>query len=369
MFSAADIDFLGKDLTNTPDIQSEVNRAQTFIQLDQWEKAKTIYSNLSDRHPESPCGWFGLARVLSRDFTQTDFLEHNATISQYDKIKQYIQYCEKTADEFRKDEYQNLFSAFSYQCEKHFAEQWRNKFSYVIDATEEVAEVSANNCPQNRSVEQYIIESLGIFLYELIHDKSTDFYNFDYQRIKDISTRFPSVDLILMHHSLIHEFLQVNHHHHKSKNPQYSLASAIAEHNPDLFKNADNDPYVADVLRLYVRFVKVLRFKLGNVESVIPSKYYENVAHLYKQAVADENKRIKIKTKKRKKPDTAKVVRYSLIAAFFLLVLFFGFFSDPDLVNQAVSEYPSAAPIINFLASICSAIDNFFNDLYDGYLF
>ena len=150
--------------------------------------------------------------------------------------------------------------------------------------------------------------------------------------------------------------------------PDFELA-AIAEHNPDMFKNADNDPYVADVLRLYVRFVKVLRFKLGNVESVIPSKYYENVAHLYKQAVADENKRIKIKTKKRKKPDTAKVVRYSLIAAFFLLVLFFGFFSDPDLVNQAVSEYPSAAPIINFLASIYSAIDNFFNDLYDGYLF
>ncbi|MBQ2760299.1 MAG: hypothetical protein IJE93_11075 [Clostridia bacterium] len=356
MLPEIDIEFLGEDLTQTADIQNEINRAKAFINLERWENAEKIYKNLSDQHPESPCGWFGLARVISLDFTRIDLLEKRVTTPQFDKIKQYIEYCEKTTDEFRKGEYQKLFEAYSFLCEKHFAEICRNKFCYVIEALEEAEAVSVANCPQNKSAEQYVIESLGLLLDELVHDKSVDFYNYDYHRMVDISKRFPSIALIQVHTNIIYEFLQTNHYRHRKKNPEYSLTFAIKDHNPDLFKDTQFDSYATDVLRVFPRFMKVLRIKIGDIESVVPQEYFRIVALQYEEAKKREQK-VKVSNAKTKKKH--KLMPILLPVTILLIALGFEFFTEPSFVEAAIETIPVATPVIETLASIFTTIQDF----------
>ncbi|MBQ6863980.1 MAG: hypothetical protein IJO14_07055 [Clostridia bacterium] len=356
MLYTNDILFLGDDLSNTAEIKNEVNRAQAFIQLDKWDRAEEIFSELADKHPESPCGWFGLARVLSLDFTKVDLLEKRATIKQFEQIKQYIQYCEKTADDFRKDEYTKLFTAYSYLNEKCFAEICRNKFVYVIEALEEAEKVSAAGCPQNKSIEQYVIESLGILLHDLVHDKTVEFYNYDYHRMVDIGKRFPSVALVVIHRSIIEEFLQTYHYRHKKKDPNYTLTYAITDYDPNIFKNAEFDTYAADMLRVFPRFLKALRIKIGDVQTVVPQEYYKLIAMQYKN-----EPKVKVVSKgNKKKKNHLPIVLFLLLI---LLALGFTFFTEPSFVESASKAIPVATPIFQLLGTIFTTVQDFIHEL------
>ena len=125
-----------KDFSGDEVIAAAVAKANTFLKLEQYDKAKEIFQKLADDYPEQPVGWFGLIAVA------TEMFENVEDNEEYENGKKILDILFESNSEFKKysepffEEYENLrldtfheramrFSAlFEGDSQKPDEEQW-----------------------------------------------------------------------------------------------------------------------------------------------------------------------------------------------------------------------------------------------------
>ncbi|MBR6780348.1 MAG: hypothetical protein IKM24_04945, partial [Clostridia bacterium] len=223
-----DFDYLRKDLSANANIRSEIERARSFVKLNNTVRAKSILEQLTDKHPESPCAWFARAEIASEDFNRVDLLEKVSTHEQYNKITKYLTNAIKMADANRKLLYSDLLNIYSLRCMESLADSFTAKLGYIVDSFEEVERVSIPKCPENCAMQRWISFSVSNLFDDLITNSQGTFYELPDDLISSVGARFPSVLLVNLHRKLMAEYI-------------YPYSKAKREYNKD--REAHNSCY------------------------------------------------------------------------------------------------------------------------------
>lgn len=152
-------------LNDTHSIDNRVKSGDTFILLGEYEKARNVFDDLISECPYDYRGWFGMIKVISKDFNKIDVADYelNNIIDYYEKAK-------KVADEAAKETMNTYMESYVFNAcvhalsvqTKEFSdytisrEQLNNIICYYRNAMENVH--GSNVAKLQQMVEPYIME-------------------------------------------------------------------------------------------------------------------------------------------------------------------------------------------------------------------
>lgn len=326
-----DLDYLGKDMTGNAEIQSAVDRGIAFMKLEKWDKALQVFEELIDMHPESPCGWFGKARLATNDYTIfTLTTEGGRTLVA--QTSECLEAAVKLIDAERKDEYLKLQATYSDRLKKDLVSSYINSFSGFVDACENVEKMFRN--PDHRMF--MICESFS----KAVAGNDGDFdentiYKIPVEIITETGKDYPSLNFAALHIIIMNEVMkpyfeaqnkqahakrvqearfdqrrrfnqnqgfgysldrdeieklskecpvyELSHYYKYSVDSEWSLAKLIKDNS--VFEDVPLcDEKVKEVFEIYFRFFRILELPLGNLKACgIPDEYYQEIESVVEQ--------------------------------------------------------------------------------------
>lgn len=337
-----DLDYLCKDLTGNAEIQSAVDRGLAFMKLEKWDKALQVFDELIDLHPESPCGWFGKARLATNNYTVYDLTSEGGRTLVAEAATN-LEAAIKLVEDERKDEYLRLQATFSDYMKKYLVDCYVNSFSAFVDVCENVATLFSDmNHRMFMTCDAFSKASAneeGGFREDSIYSIPTEIIietGNDYPSI-----RFAAVHIIIMNEVMKFYFeaqnkqahakrvqearfeqrkswnsrqgfgyaldsneikelsalcpvYELSHYYSYDLDSKWSLAKLIKDNT--IFKDAPlNDEKVQLVFRAYFKLFKAFNIPVGDLKGAgVPDKYYDEIeADLQKQAEQEKAEREK----------------------------------------------------------------------------
>ncbi len=320
-----DFDYLGKDLTGNAEIQSAVDRGLAFMKLEKWDKALQVFDNLIDMHPESPCGWFGKARLVTNSYTVYD-LTTSGGRSLVAEAASNLEAAVKVVEEERKEDYLRLQATFSDYMKKYLTECYISSFSSFTDVCESVEKLysnmdmrmfmicdafskasangeggfkedsiyaippeiiveAGNDYPSLKFAALHIIiinEAMKPYFEaqrKQANAKAIQEVQFDKKRSWNARNGFgnslDSGDISdVQRHYPVHE---LSYYYKYSVGEKLSLAKFIKDNS--VFENAPLcDERMQEVFRIYFRLFKIFQIPIGDLkEAGVPDKYYQEI--------------------------------------------------------------------------------------------
>ncbi len=201
-----DFDYLGKDLSGNAEIQSAVDRGIAFMKLEKWEKSLQVFDDLIDLHPESPCGWFGKARLVSKEFTLYG-LESEEYRTLIAAAAESLDTAIKVVDTARKEDYIRLQATYSDYLKKNLINAYIHKMDGFIDSMYNLAETARKNMPSGVSVQNYVAFVLGnTWEEEIMKNKENTIYDIPEEILDETASEYVSLRLALLHKSVMEKF-------------------------------------------------------------------------------------------------------------------------------------------------------------------
>lgn len=333
-----DLDYLGKDLTGNAEIQAAVDRGLAFMKLEKWEKSLQAFDDLIDLHPESPCGWFGKARLSSLNFTFFGLgIEERRPIiaSAADNLEAAI----KIVDDERKSEYLRLQATYSEGLKNELVNTYIEKFGGLVDSLQKAADLAKLAHPNDCSQSDYMMYVVCEAFNEILTSEDETIYNIPVEILKETGNEYPSLLLAGLHIILVNDIMKSYYEAERSRNKvietreyryeirkkwlikqgfnfdssdkaeidqkiplyhlphyfKYSVSGGVSfakllKENPVFPDAAKWDEKVKEVFGIYFKFLKLVRIPIGDLSDAgIPSIYLKEIeGELQKQAEAEK---------------------------------------------------------------------------------
>ncbi len=320
-----DLDYLGKDLTGNAEIQTAVDRGLAFMKLEKWDKALQVFDDLIDLHPESPCGWFGKARLATNDYTVFGLASPDGrrlTAEASTNLEAAI----KLIDEERKSEYQRLLATYSEYLKKDLVESYVASFGAFVNTCNSIS-VGINNV--NSRVYMICNAFSSAAAGEDGDFDENTIYAIPPEIITEAGNDYPSIAFAALHILLMNDIMKpyfaaqekqaharrvqearfdqrkrwnqnqgfgyaldrdeveklskecpvydLSHYFKYTIDANWSLAKLIKDNN--VFENASlNDDKVKDVFNSYFKFLKLINLPIGDLKNAgVPNEYYEQI--------------------------------------------------------------------------------------------
>lgn len=223
-----DLDYLGKDLTGNAEIQTAVDRGLAFMKLEKWEKALQVFDDLIDLHPESPCGWFGKARLASQNFTffGLAMAEARPIIA---TAAENLEAAIKVVEAERKDEYIRLQATYSDNLKKNLVNVYVEKFNGFVDSLQKTAELVKYAVPQDCTQQDYVIYTICKAFDEVFNMEEDTIYKIPVEIISEVGNEYPSIIFASLHIVLMNEVMKPYYDAQRKRNVAVQKREARAE--------------------------------------------------------------------------------------------------------------------------------------------
>lgn len=351
-----DLDYLGKDLTGNAEIQSAVDRGLAFMKLEKWDKALQVFDELIDMHPESPCGWFGKARLVSKDFTLLG-LSREDSRSLISTSAENLETALKVVDSERKNEYLKVQTKYSDNLKKDLVSVYIDGFKSFVEGMENLAETAKNNLPAGCEEQSFIECTLCELWEKILSNKTGTIYDIPDEILDETAKDYYSLKLAMIHHNTVmvrfcaayykaftkrntyflsergsndvaykfmadggtidqfqtpeqikkvrDKYLPVYKYYTPVNYNDYTLA-ALLKMKTYSVENDNTDERVHEVFLLLFRLFKLLKMPLGDLKTAnIPEKYYKEIEndlnYAIEQEKAEKGKRTKEEQEQKEK--------------------------------------------------------------------
>ncbi len=279
-----DLDYLGKDLTGNAEIQTSVDRVLAFMKLEKWDKALDICEELIDLHPESPCGWFGKARLVSKEFTLLG-LHRDDCRTLISTAAESLDTAIKVVEEERKEEYRSVQAKYSDRLKTDLVSVYIKNLSTLVDNMENLAETAKKNLPVDCQEQVFVACTLCELWEKILANKSGTIYDMPYEILEETANDYLSLKLAMIYRDVLSRFCMPYYKAYTDRNTYFmsdrgsnEVASKFAYDGGtiDEFSTPEQIKKVRDKYLPVYKYYKPVKFDDYTLASFIKSKISSN---------------------------------------------------------------------------------------------